>query len=153
MKKHTIQENQLLAAPAYVSWMSVVRCYMKCHRVLNTELRPLGISIPQHEILVAVHQKPDLTQRELCQKLLTVKSNISGLVRRLEQQGLLIRLQNQKDSREKHLHLTPQGNQIVHKAFAIQNKIIETMTGVLSQEEINTIHNIMSRVGSALDAY
>lgn len=133
------------------AWMVVGRTNLKVHRVLNLLLGELDLSLAQHEILVALRNRPGQTQQELSNRLMLVKSNASALIRKLEGRGLVRRTPDPDDTRNKRVRLTRAGQALVRKSFALQNRVIKAMADVMSDGELEHTQAIMKRVGAAVD--
>ena len=133
-------------------WMEVGRTNLKVHRVLNLLLGELDLSLAQHEILVALRNRPGQTQQELSNRLMLVKSNASALIRKLEDRGLVQRTPDPEDTRNKRVRLTRSGQALVRKSFAVQNRVIKAMADVMSDADLEHTHAVMRRVGAAVDA-
>jgi DNA-binding MarR family transcriptional regulator len=86
-------------------------------RVLSTLSPPL--TVPQSHALEALAQEPDQSLGELANRLLTVKSNASGIIDRLETLGLVERREDPVDARRIRLRLTPAGvDSVAHASQA-----------------------------------
>ncbi len=132
-------------------WLEVGRTNLKCHRALNTLLASVDLSLAQHEVLVMIRTFSGLTQKELSERLLVVKSNVSALIKKLEARGLVRREPDPHDSRNKRLSLTAAGERLVQRSFALQNRVVRAMTEVMTDEELTWTRDVMRRVGTALD--
>ncbi len=132
-------------------WLHVGRTNLKVHRVLNQLLSTLDLSLAQHEILLTIGQHRGLTQRELSEQLLVVKSNVSALLKKLEARGLVARELDSKDSRNKRLTLTEAGERLVQKSFKLQNTVVDAMASQLSDDDLGRLDDVMGRVSHALD--
>ncbi|MGB5722079.1 MAG: MarR family transcriptional regulator [Woeseiaceae bacterium] len=132
-------------------WLAVGRTNLKVHRALNQTIGELDLSLAQHEILLSIWQKPGLTQKQLAENLLVVKSNVSALIKKLEARGLVNRDCDPCDTRNKCLSLTEDGEKLVRKSFERQNHVIDAMASVMSDAELRTIGDVMSRVGASID--
>ncbi len=147
----------MTAAPKLVKtrgfdvWLTVGRTNLKVHRALNLSLGELDLSLAQHEVLMLIWQKSGLTQKQLAEKLLVVKSNVSALIKKLEARGLVRRDCDPTDTRNKCLNLTDAGRQLVQQSFERQNRIIDAMASVMSDEELQRTGDVMQRVATALD--
>lgn len=135
----------------YEAWVAIVRNYQKCLRVMSVAMEPIGLSVAQHEILLAVGLRPGLTQQELAERLLVVKSNVSGLMQRLEGQGLVERTPHPDDARSKCIRLTEQGRRRLERSFAAQSRVVEAMMGTLDGGELAQSREFSRRVNEALD--
>ncbi len=133
------------------TWLRVGRTNLKVHRALNQLLGELDLSLAQHEILVTVCRQPNLTQQELADRLHVIKSNATALLKKLEARGLVTRTTDTADSRINRLGLTRSGRTLVEKSFAVQARVIEAMASVMSDEELETTGDVMTRVARAID--
>ncbi|TDR23292.1 MarR family winged helix-turn-helix transcriptional regulator [Marinicella litoralis] len=133
------------------SWLSVVKCYLKCQKVMNIKLAKLGLTTAQHELLMNINHKPGMSQQEISDRLLVVKSNTSALLKKLQQRGLIERRKDQQDARVHHLHLTSAGEQLLNQSMSVQIEVVQAMTAVMSEDEIQTNLEIMNRVYHSLD--
>ena len=144
-------QKQLRKPRGFDTWLLVGRTNLKVHRVLNLLLGELDLSLAQHEILVTIRQNSGLTQRELSEQLLVVKSNATALLKKLETRGLVRRTPDEVDSRIKRLSLTRAGDALVQQSFAMQTRVIKAMMAVMTDEDIEVTSDIMGRVGAAID--
>lgn len=145
-------DNASSAPPrGYVAWVAGLRNHQRYLRLLSRLLAPLGLSVAQHEVLQAIGRGEGLTQQELAQSLQVVKSNISGLLQRLEKQRLVSREPNPADARSKHLLLTDKGHRVLRRSSALQARVVETMMSALDDHDLELSHEFNRRVGAVLD--
>ena len=144
-------QKQLRKPRGFDAWLTVGRTNLKVHRALNLLLAELDLSLAQHEILVTIRRQSGLTQRELSEHLMLIKSNATALLKKLEARGLVRRTSDPDDSRIKRLSLTRSGNALVERSFAVQTKVIKAMASVMSDEELEATADLMTRVGAAVD--
>ena len=135
----------------FEAWLTVGRTNLKVHRALNLLLGELDLSLAQHEILVTIGRQSGLTQRELSEQLLVVKSNATALLKKLEARGLVNRSTDPDDSRIKRLTLTRSGEALVEKSFAVQARVVEAMVSVMTDEELEMTADVMRRGGDAVE--
>ena len=135
----------------HASWLSVVKCYLTCQKVMNKKLARVGLTAAQHDILMNVFHKPGSSQQQLSDRLLVVKSNTSALLKKLSERGLIERRQSPMDGRQQLLYLTPEGRAVLQQSMAVQIEVIQAMTSVLSDAELEANLNVMTRVQDALD--
>jgi len=143
---------QLAYTEVLSHWLLVSRIYQKCQRVMQRDLRAVGLSIAQHDVLAALKSHPSLTQRELADVLYVVKSNVTSLVHKLEQRELLTRTADTQDGRSIRLALTPAGEQLVRRSLTIQRRVVSAMMDPISDSDILLIGAAMRRSGVALDS-
>ncbi|MEM7502201.1 MAG: MarR family transcriptional regulator [Pseudomonadota bacterium] len=134
------------------TWFEVGRANLMCHRVLNTLLADLGLSLAQHEVLATINGLDEPTQKTLSERLLVVKSNVSALLAKLEARGLVARRTDSSDSRNKRLRLTDAGKALLSESMERQNRVVSAMASGLSDDELERLSSIMQRASSALAA-
>ena len=144
-------QKPLRRTHGYDVWLQVGQTNLKVHRTLNALLASVDLSLAQHEILVNIHRDSGLTQKQLSEKLLVVKSNISALIKKLEARGLVRRAPDPRDSRNNQLTLTAQGEELVQRSFALQNRVVKAMVSVMSDAELELMRDVMERVSQSLD--
>jgi len=144
-------QKQLRKPRGFDTWLLVGRTNLKVHRALNLLLGELDLSLAQHEILVTICRNSGLTQRDLSEQLLLIKSNATALLQKLEARGLIRRTPDPADSRIKRLSLTRSGNALVEKSFAVQSRVIKAMVSVMTDDELEHTTELMNRVGAAID--
>ncbi len=136
--------------PQYPSWLTVVKTYALCHRLLSVRLAALDLSVAQHELLLAVGRDEGLGQQTLAGRLLTGKSNVTALLKRLESRGLVRREQDEEDARGRHVYLTDEGRDRLAASTRVQAEVVELMTGGLTPAQVATLGEIMRTVGARL---
>ncbi len=150
MKKQTVPALDALAA--YRPWVDVVRTYQKCHQLLSRRLATLSLTTAAHEVLLAVHRQQGIAQQTLARRLLVAKSNITGLLNRLEARGLVERRVDAADGRSRRIWLTPAGEALLAKSIACQADVIELMAGGHSEKELQVLTKMMRSAAERLDA-
>lgn len=135
----------------HASWLAVVKCYLKCQKVMNSKLAAMDLTTAQHELLMHIFHKPGSSQQQLSDRLLVVKSNTSAIINKLIDRGWVQRQKNSTDGRQYDLYLTTAGEQKLQQSMAVQIEVIQAMTAVMTDEEIQSNLEIMQRVHHSLD--
>ncbi|AZQ40009.1 MarR family transcriptional regulator [Streptomyces cyaneochromogenes] len=90
---------------------SLIGVFMEVDGQFSTASRQLGLTPQQAQMLCfAQHLQPSLG--ELATLLHCDKTNITGLVDRLQRRGLLTRQPDPDDRRMTRVHLTPEGERV-----------------------------------------
>lgn len=115
------------------------------NRNLEQRLRRQGISIAQFAAQLVLYEEPDLTQSEICQRLLVEQPTIANTLKRMEHDGQITLRQDLHDRRCKRYRLTPdshavmapmieQGMYIRDQAFGdFEDDTREQLIGLLSR--------------------
>lgn len=117
---------------------------------MNSKLAALNLTAAQHELLMNINHKPGSSQQQISDRLLVVKSNTSALLKKLQHRGLIDRKKDPHDGRNHQLYLTPKGEAKLAQSMQVQITVVQAMTGVLSDREIQANLELMTRVYDAL---
>lgn len=138
--------------PQYRPWVEVVKTYNKCHRLLAARLDRLDLSVAKHEVLLAVYRAEGLSQKALADRLLVAKSNVTALLGRLAEDGLVRRERDDRDARGKRVYLTAAGRRLLRRAAREQAVVIALMTEGLSDRDSRQLLRLMRHCGARLDS-
>jgi len=75
------------------------RTYMRMRAISARRLRPYGLTPDQFAVLAILWDHPGLSQREVAQILIKDAANVTRIIDRLEDKGLLERRQDPTDRR------------------------------------------------------
>lgn len=84
-------------------------------RVLPT-LQPHDLRVVEFSVLTVIAHNPGITSRQVCAALDILPPNLVGLLRRLEQRGLVEKRAHPGDRRAQGLYVTAQGAQVQRQA-------------------------------------
>lgn len=119
----------------------------------NNSLRKKGLTLMQSHVLLELQFAPDqrLTFKEIEKDLHVAQSTTAGLLRRLQDKGLITCCDDPADKRIRVACLTPMGE--AHCADAKKNmaKSEHLMVKGLTQEELETLTNLLFKVYSNLE--
>ena len=92
-------------------WFSLVGCFTSVERELRRQLQQrFDTSLPRFDVLTALVTFPDgLTMTELATKLGVSKGNVTGVVRRLREDGLVRQIRQQDDRRVQLVVISEEG--------------------------------------------
>ncbi|MHB1186465.1 MarR family winged helix-turn-helix transcriptional regulator [Thiobacillus sp.] len=99
---------------------ALVRCYQafEAHSAVN--IRALGLTPSQFDIIATLGNTPGMTATELGEKTLITKGTLTGVVDRLADRGWVERAAHGSDGRCQIIHLTKSGEALFAKAFPAQ---------------------------------
>lgn len=105
----------------------------------------------QFNILVLLKDsKNPLTQNDLSKKLLVDKSNVTGLLDRLQKQDLIQRIPVEGDRRSYHIHLTKAGTKMIAKLDALYLKKVQSIMKNMNERDCKDIIRITKKMRLAL---
>ena len=93
-------------------WFRLIRLEARMQAAVGERLREIGVSIPQCDVLTTLTEQEGVSQQELATRLYVTKGNISGLIDRLAEAGLVERRSTANDRRQHAIYLTEAGRAI-----------------------------------------
>jgi DNA-binding MarR family transcriptional regulator len=124
-------------------WFRFIRLHRRVSAAVAAELKTLGLSIPQFDLLSTLTEQEGQTQQELAQRLYVTKGNVSGLVDRLVEAGLVQRRASPGDRRSHALHLTREGKRVAERAMAAQADYVRETLGRLPASDLVTLERLV----------
>ncbi|CAX25306.1 MAG: MarR family winged helix-turn-helix transcriptional regulator [Methylobacteriaceae bacterium] len=124
-------------------WFRFIRLSRRVTAAVATELRELGLSIPQFDVLSTLSEREGLTQQELAARLYVTKGNVSGLIDRLVEAGLVERRPIPGDRRSHALHLTEAGAEVADRGIAAQANYVARTLGQLDETDLRAFEDLV----------
>jgi DNA-binding MarR family transcriptional regulator len=124
-------------------WFRFVRLQHRLSAAIGAQLREIGLSIPQFDLLSTLTEREGSTQQDLAQRLYVTKGNVSGLVDRLVEAGLVERRPIPGDRRSHALHLTPKGRDLAERGIAAQRAYVARTLGRLPEADVAELERIV----------
>jgi DNA-binding MarR family transcriptional regulator len=99
--------------------------------------RPHGLTAAQYNVLNVLAASPDgISQRELGDRLVVDRSNVTGLLDRLEKSGWVRRTDDPVDRRVYRVVLTPAGRALWGKVTPLYLEVVKQMTRGLTPQRL-----------------
>ena len=99
------------------SWFAVVQTYQECNRRYARLLKPFGLTITQFDVLIAIHRLGDrATPRAIAEELIVTRGNITGVLQRLREHGLIATRRHAEDGRSFVCEMTTEGRALMDQA-------------------------------------
>ena len=110
---------------------------------------PLGITGAQFNVLILLHAQTEdgtMSQSDLGRLLTVHRSNVTGLVDRLEAQGMVRRQDDQKDRRVYRVALTELGRDTARRAEELYLSRIHGIMSVLEPEDWRALSSTLGKI-------
>ncbi|MDA0708164.1 MAG: MarR family transcriptional regulator [Proteobacteria bacterium] len=151
MSDHAYTERQ---KESLKLWIELIRYSSKLEQIIDDNLRQsFGQNISRFDVLSQLERKHDkgLTVGELAQRLIASKGNITGLLDRMEKDGLVTRKEKPEDRRSFQINITNKGLKLFDK-MADQNAIwVEQSFGSIDLDNMKEMTHFLSDARQTLD--
>lgn len=131
-------------------WIALARCYSTFSRAVAGKVQEYGLTTPQFGILEALHHLGPLSLGELADKLLVTGGNVTYVMDRLEEQGLVFRERSPEDRRIITAKLTAKGKALIAQVFPGHRTYIESLARHLSLDEQEEMRTLLKKLGRAV---
>ena len=121
-------------------------------RFLQLKIEPHGVTLGMWYFLRALWHEDGLNQRELSRRVGTMEPTTLGAILNMEKKGLVRRVQNKKDRRKWHVHLTPRGRTLKGKLIPLASEVVDTAVQSLSRKEVRQLLEALAEVQKNLHA-
>jgi DNA-binding MarR family transcriptional regulator len=95
----------------------LVSAYQAFERFSAPDLRAMGLTMTQFDVIATLGNQPPMTCKELGEKTLVTKGTLTGVLERLESKGILERKLNPEDARSQMIGLTIEGQKLFERVF------------------------------------
>lgn len=131
-------------------WIALARCYATYSKAVATKVQEYGLTTPQFGTLEALYHLGPLSLGELADKLLVTGGNVTYVMDRLEDQGLVYRYRRPDDRRVIQAKLTAEGRALVAEAFPEHVGYIEHLSRHLSTMQQETLRDLLKQLGRGI---
>lgn len=131
-------------------WVILARCYATYAKAIAAKVQEYGLTTPQFGTLEALYHLGPLSLGELADKLLVTGGNVTYVMDRLEDQGLVYRFRRPDDRRVIQAKLTQEGRELVADVFPGHVSFVEHLSRHLSTEEQAHLANLLKKLGTGI---
>jgi MarR family transcriptional regulator for hemolysin len=119
-------------------------------RKLSEVLGEFGITQTQYAMLASLRwfeeQKEPATQSHLVEHAKIDKMTVSKAIRKLEQEGFVLREQSSSDSRATNVRFTAKGRKVIQKAIVAIENADEEFFSCLTEKQLETYKSLISSI-------
>jgi MarR family 2-MHQ and catechol resistance regulon transcriptional repressor len=131
-------------------WVTLARCYATYAKALSAKVQDYGLTTPQFGTLEALYHLGPLSLGELADKLLVTGGNVTYVMDRLEDQGLVYRYRLPDDRRVIQAKLTEEGRELMAEVFPGHASYMEHLSRHLTPDEQKTLSELLRALGTGI---
>ena len=130
---------------------NLVSAYQAFERYSAPDLRSMGLTMTQFDVIATLGNQPPMTCKELGEKTLVTKGTLTGVLERLESKGILERKLNPEDARSQMIGLTSEGQKLFEKVFPAHLQHLDKAFNQLSTKELAELSNALQTLTTVFD--
>jgi DNA-binding MarR family transcriptional regulator len=138
-----LDQSELKKYPGYLLARSRFLAFRTFERKVG---KPLALKPVEFSVLLLMDSNEDVSQAQLAQALGVAAPNMTGILRRLEERGLVAREPSPTDRRVQHLVPTREGSKLLANAIAASRKMDQEWMSPLSKVEQAMLLELLGRL-------
>ena len=129
----------------------ISQLYRKGSSYINKEISKHGIGSGQFMFLLELYKKDGKNQEEIAEDLKMDKGTTARALKKLEEQGFLTRLKDEKDKRSNKIYLSDKAKNIREDIFNILDDWNKQITRSLAKEEVKMLEDLLEKVSKNIN--
>ncbi|NIO11858.1 MAG: MarR family transcriptional regulator [Deltaproteobacteria bacterium] len=123
-------------------WIRFLRFNIHSSKKLQEDLEQVELTPPQFYVLATIGYLGGVPFSEIGAKMMVTVSNLTGIVDRLEEKGIVTRERDKRDRRVIYVKLTDKGKKLYKTSVtAFENSVSQLFSGLdgAEQKELSTL--------------
>lgn len=116
-------------------------------RVDRDSIADTGLNVSDFSIMEALLHKGPMPINTIGEKVLLTSGSMTAAANRLEEKGLITRIQDPSDGRCFYLHITKSGRRLITDVFNKHSQNLEKTAAVLNSEERSELVRLLKKIG------
>lgn len=136
------------------AWLELVRCFSSIERILMRHFaQKFNSSLPRYDVLTALAlTERNLTMGELASLLMVTKGNITGVVRRLKEGGLVRKATSRSDGRIQVVKISAKGRRLWNEMHDDYDRIISNVLSGQPKSHILTLTKVLEKTRISVES-
>jgi len=126
-------------------WLRLLTCANMIERRVRQNLRTeFDTTLPRFDVLAQIDRAPEgQPMRELSRRLMVTNGNITPLVDRLEEEGLVVREPSAKDRRVQHVKLTDAGKTALDTMIPENRRWVSDLMQHVDRDRASDLYDLL----------
>ena len=117
-------------------------------RVDQASIAETGLQLSEFAIMEVLLHKGPLPINTIGEKVLLTSGSMTAAVDRLQKQDYVNRVRDPDDGRCFQIHLTNEGERVIHQAYGKHKKNLEKVAAVLTGRERSELVRLLKKIGT-----
>ena len=133
-------------------WLRLLTCTQLIEREIRARLRErFSITLARFDLMAQLERHPQgLRMGELSRRLMVTNGNLTGLIERLVQEGLVSRAASATDRRTQIVRLSAAGRRALHAMAPEHERWIDGMFAELSLDDRTQLHALLGKLRGSI---
>jgi DNA-binding MarR family transcriptional regulator len=131
---------------------ATVYLYTESRRITKEVARRVELTGPQLTVLKVLESVGDLSLSELSERIRAQNSTVTGIIDRMEREGLVVRARSTEDRRVVNIRLTEKGAKIARGIAVEPIEIFRAALQSLSASEMQELLKILTKIAARVKA-
>lgn len=127
-------------------WIRFLRFNLLTSKKLEEELGKIDLTGPQFYVLATIGYTGGVPFSEIGEKMMVTVSNLTGIVDRLEEKGLVVRDRDLRDRRVVHVKLTPKGVKTYKSTIPLFEKSVSQFFAPLNKTQQKELASLLRKL-------
>ncbi|WP_240452165.1 MarR family transcriptional regulator [Virgibacillus sp. YIM 98842] len=141
-------KKENLALKAFVV---IMKSSKTLEEMIKKDISSHGMKSSDFTVLEALYHKGSQTVRDISNAVLINTGSITYVIDKLEKKGYVKRRHCQEDRRVVYIDITENGTALMDEIFPKHQQVIEELFSDVSEEEKETVIDVLKRVGKKGD--
>lgn len=116
-------------------------------KIDKASITQTGLGLSDFTIMEALLHKGPMPINQIGEKVLLTSGSMTAAIDRMENKGLVKRIQDPSDGRYFYVHLTKKGRKMIKAGYAKHEINLEKIASVLSDAERSEIVRLLKKIG------
>jgi DNA-binding MarR family transcriptional regulator len=125
---------------------TIIYLYTESRRITKELARRADLTGPQLTVVKILEQIGDLSLSELSERIRAQNSTVTGIIDRMEREGLVVRERSKEDRRVVYIRLTAKGRKLAEEIPVEPMEIFRNALECLSASETRELLKILGKV-------
>jgi len=147
--RNNIKSYGKTADTAMRTWIEISRAFTAIRHKENEYIEAKGLTIHQFAVLEALYHMGQLSIGELTKLILSTPGNMTVVINNLRKKGYITTVTSEIDKRKTILALTETGEKLIAEIFPKHAENMTEYFQTLTEEEHNTLQQLMRKLSKA----
>ncbi|MCL5788632.1 MAG: MarR family transcriptional regulator [Candidatus Marsarchaeota archaeon] len=134
------------------AWRTLSDTAKKMVKAVGLEVSKAGVTLVEVKMMRLLEQEGRIPMTRIALELMMTPAGATMVADRLERRGFVRRVRSSDDRRMVYVELTRRGSDRLRLATGLHNSYMERLFGGLTQSEVKSLTEILSKIDGLIDS-